>query len=927
MSLTPYDFATKWQGSTRTERAASQEHFIDLCRLVGAKTPNEADPKGDFYAFEKGAEKIGGGDGFADVWKRGYFAWEYKGKRKNLDSAYQQLLQYREALENPPLLVVCDLDRFEIHTNFTNTPAKVYEFTLGDLLAGPEEPLRVLRAVMLDPEELRPGKTREELTAEAAQQFASLAFTLRDEGHDPQVVAHFLNKLLFCMFAEDAGLLPRGLIDRLTEAGRNDPDLFGSALSELFGKMSQSGGLFGAERIEWFNGGLFDGAEVLPLSKDHVELVQSVSRLDWSQVEPAIFGTLFERGLDPGKRAQLGAHYTDREAIMRLVQPVLLDPLRQDFDRTKTQVESLLAEGKRISSRTPAQKNPRAVFQAFLERLRSVRVLDPACGSGNFLYVALQCLKDLEREAILWASLTFQAPMQFPHVGPEAVRGIEINPYAAELARVVVWIGEIQWMLANGFAYLRDPILRPLDNIECRDAVMRYDDDGQPSEPDWPSADVIVGNPPFLGNTRLRDGLGNDYVEGLYSVYRGRVPAGADLVAYWLEKARAMLEAGKVSRVGLISTQAIRGGANRLTLERIQETGNIFFAWSDEKWVVDGAAVQVSFIGFDEGSEQSLTLDGSPVTAINANLTAGLDLTKARRLAENQGICFQGTSKKAAFDITRDQADQLLAGHNPDGRSNGDVVRPWATARDVTYRPRDEWIIDFGTDMTEAQAALYEAPFQYVELVVRPVRIKNRRDAYAKRWWLHAEPRPRMRKALAGLGRFIATPGHSKYRIFGWVPTSALPDQSLFVFARDDDYFMGILHSSVHELWARSHGTQVRDAETGFRYTPTTTFETFPLPYPTSEQESSVAQAARELCDLRDGWMNPPSADEGELKKRTLNALYNQNPAWLRQAHERIDQAVHVAYGWDYPLAGEEVLLRLLELNAAREPLISEKGS
>lgn len=918
MSFTPAEFAVKWRDSTRTERAASQEHFIDLCRMVGTKTPNEADPTGDFYAFEKGAEKAEGGDGFADVWKRGYFAWEYKGKRKDLAAAYKQLLQYREALENPPLLVVCDLNRFEIHTNFTNTPANVYEFTLDDLLKGPKEPLRLLRAVMLAPDDLRPGKTREELTAEAAQQFASLAFDLRDRGHDPQIVAHFLNKLLFCMFAEDAGLLPKGLIDRLTEAGREDGALFATGLSELFGKMSSNGGLFGAEPIQWFNGGLFDGPDVLPLTPSEIRLVQKVSRLDWSQVEPAIFGTLFERGLDPDKRAQLGAHYTDRAAIQRLIEPVLMTPLRRDLEETQTRVEALLAEGKRITARTPADRNPKKVFSAFLERLRATRVLDPACGSGNFLYVALHSLKDLEREAILWASLTFQEAMQFPGVSPEAVLGIELNPYAAELARVVIWIGEIQWMLSNGFAYLRDPILRPLHNIQCRDAVLDMTDPSAPREPEWPDADVIVGNPPFLGNTRLRKGLGDDYVNALYQLYSGRVPAGADLVAYWHEKARAQVASKRTSRVGLISTQAIRGGANRRVLERIQETGSIFFAWSDEKWVVDGAAVQVSFIGFDNGSEKSATLNGATVSAINSNLTAGLDLTKARRLAENAGVCYQGTSKKAPFDITREQADALLARHNPDGRSNADVVRPWATARDITMRPRDEWIIDFGTDTSEAEAALYEAPFEYVERHVKPVRTANRRAAYARRWWLHAESRPSMRAALAGLSRYLATPGHSKHRIFAWLPPEALPDQSLFVFARDDDYFFGILHSSAHELWARAHGTQVRDAESGFRYTPTTTFETFPFPDPSPEQHAAVAKEAKTLSELRQGWLTPLGADEAEVRRRTLNGLYNNPPAWLRLAHEALDRAVHGAYGWEYPLDDGGVLERLAVLNGTR---------
>ncbi len=916
MVISPSDFALKWSGSTRTERAASQEHFIDLCRMVGAQTPNEADPTGDFYAFEKGAEKTGGGGGFADVWKKGYFAWEYKGKRKDLAAAYNQLLLYREALENPPLLVVCDLDRFEIHTNFTNTAATVYAFTLKELLEAPEEPLRVITAVMLEPEALRPGKTREELTADAAQEFASLAERLRARGHEPQQVAHFLNKLLFCMFAEDAGLLPRGLLIRLTDAARNAADVFASGLSDLFGKMSSEGGLFGAERIEWFNGGLFDGPEVLALDELEISIVRRVSRLDWSQVEPAIFGTLFERGLDPSKRAQLGAHYTDRQAILRLIEPVLLNPLRREFEETKGRVTALLAEGKRVTARTPADRNPQRVFGAFLDRLRAVRVLDPACGSGNFLYVALQSLKDLERKAILWWSLTIQAPMQFPEVGPQAVLGMELNPYAAELARVVVWIGEIQWMLSNGFAYLRDPILRPLDNIECRDAVLDLSDPEAPAEPSWPSADVIVGNPPFLGNTRLRDGLGDDYVAALYSLYAGRVPNAADLVVYWYEKARAMVKAGDARRVGLIATQAIRGGANRQVLGRIQDSGNIFFAWSDEQWVVDGAAVQVSFVGFDDGAEDTLILNGTPVTAINTNLTAGLDLTKARPLPANRGICFQGTSKKAAFDISREIADRLLASHNPDGRSNADVVRPWATARDITTRPRDEWIIDFGAGMPLEQAALYEAPFQYAELHVQAIRRGNRRPAYAKRWWLHAEPRPAMRAALSGLSRFIATPGHAKHRIFGWLPPEALPDQSLFVFARDDDYFFGVLHSRAHELWARGQGTQVRDAKSGFRYTPTTTFETFPFPEATEQQRAEVAAAAKALDELRKGWLSPAEAAKSDLRQRTMNRLYNDPPAWLRQTHARLDAAVLAAYGLRADTSNEDILEHLVEQNS-----------
>jgi len=749
--LTPADFAQKWSGNMRTEQAASQEHFIDLCRMLGVPTPNEADPTGDEYAFEKGAEKILGGDGFADVWKRGHFAWEYKGKHKDLKAAYRQLLQYREALENPPLLVVCDLDRFEIHTNFTNTPANVHEFNLERLRADPSEPLRLLRAVMQHPEELRPGTTRDELTAAAAREFASLAERLRSRGHDPHEVAHFLDKLLFCMFAEDAGLLPAELLRRLAAGARSDPAVFSGGLHDLFTKMAESGGLFGVDRIDWFNGGLFDSAAVLPLRSEEIALVDRVSRLDWSQVEPAIFGTLFERGLDPGKRTQLGAHYTDRASIMRLIEPVLLAPLRRDLEATQAKVEALLAEGKTVTARTPSGKIPLAVFNAFLERLRAVRVLDPACGSGNFLYLALLALKDLEREAILWASLTLNIPLQFPQIGPQAVLGIEVNPYAAELARVVIWIGEIQWMLANGFAYSRDPILRPLNTIEQRDALLDLSDLEGPREALWPGATVIIGNPPFLGGKLMRSSLGDDYVEALFKVYDARVPREADFVCYWHEKARAMVEAGEVSRVGLLATQGIRGGPNRRVLERIKRSGDIFLAWADEPWVLDGAAVHISFVGFDDGTEQERFLDGRPVTSINANLTSGIDLTVAARLPENRGIAFMGDTKGGAFDITAEVAERLLAMPNPDGRSNADVVHPWVNGLDVTRRPRRMWIIDFGTDMSMQEAALYEGPFEYVREHVMPTRITNNRASYAEHWWLHVEPRTEMRKALAGV--------------------------------------------------------------------------------------------------------------------------------------------------------------------------------
>jgi type II restriction/modification system DNA methylase subunit YeeA len=910
--MTPEGFAAKWQDSTATERAASQEHFIDLCRMLGVATPNEADPTGEWYAFEKGASKSAGGDGFADVWKKGLFAWEYKGKRKDLGAAYQQLLGYREALENPPLLVVCDLNRFEIRTNWTNTATKTYAFTLDDLAADPAEPLRILRAVMSDPEELRPTQGSNELTAEAASRFAHLAVSLGSRYDDPLRIAHFLDKLLFCLYAEDANVLPKGLVTRLIASAKTDPSTFRERLADLFSRMA-SGGWFGVDKVDWFNGGLFADAEALELTRPEIDTLDVVSRLNWSLIEPAIFGTLFERGLDPTKRTQLGAHYTDRVSIERLVEPVVMTPLRREFEAAVAATEALLAKG------GPAnRKKALAVHQAFLERLRAVRVLDPACGSGNFLYIALRKLKDLEREAIGWASQRFKIPLElFVQVGPQNVLGLELNPYAAELARVTIWIGEIQWMLNHGFAYRHDPVLRPLDQISIKDALLDFSDPSKPWEAVWPDAEFIVGNPPFLGGKMLRSNLGDAYVDALFEVYDGRVPREADFVAYWHEKARAMVAEGRAKRVGLLATQGIRGGANRRVIERIKESGDLFLAWSDEPWILDGAAVHISFLGYDNGSDTTRSLDGRPVAAINANLTAGLDLTIARRLKENLGIAFMGDTKSGPFDITAEQAARMLAAKNPDGRSNADVVRPWMNGIDVTGQPRNMWIIDFGVGMPEAEAALYEGPFEYVRWIVKPERENNKRAAYAERWWLHVEPRSGMRAALAGLPRYLATPNVTKHRLFAWLPPEVLADHQLIVFARDDDFTFGVLHSKVHELWARAMGTQLREVESGFRYTPTTTFETFPMPEGT-EQMERVAEAARRLDSLRGKALG--MVDEDNPKGRTLTSLYNKPPSWLRLAHRDLDDAVFAAYGWPTDLSNDEILTRLLEINLAREP-------
>lgn len=637
-------------------------------------------------------------------------------------------------------------------------------------------------------------------------------------------------------------------------------------------------------------------------------------------------------------------------------------------------------------------------------------MLDPACGRGNFLYVSLQLLLGLEKEVVAYATqLGFKLA---PQVGVQQLRALEINPYAYELAQVSVQIGYLQWRRDNGFDNDRSPVLQNLEGFHNEDALLephfgrkaRSLKEAQADEHSldsslkfytervWPKCDVIVGNPPFLGGKLLRRELGDDYVAALFSTYKHRVEPQADLCCYWFEKGRTQIESRQCRRAGLLATQGIRGGANREVLKRIKETGDIFFAVSDRKWVLNGASVHISMVGFDDGSETARLLDDAGVLQIHSNLSAQAgDPTLAQRLPSMAGVAFMGDTKGGAFDVDDATAQSWLLAPNPSGKPNSDVLVPWANGLAVTRRMPPRWSVDFGLQ-DEATASAYKAPFAHMHQHVLPERKKNTRDAYAKYWWRHVEARPAMLAALATLPRFLAIPRVAKHLLFVWMQRPLLPDSALFAFANSDDWFLGLLQSRTHRIWAQSQGTQVRERESGFRYTPTTCFETFPFPFPLKESlrqgESTpqseamaahhyftakeppapygaephravIAAAAKELNDLRDRWLNPPELtrtvilefpgsfngpwsryvepgtanaqtgigtvryprleprDAGcaaKLKPRTLTNLYNERPAWLDLAHQKLDAAVAAAYGWPADLTGEQ----LLALNLAR---------
>ena len=998
--MTPQEFVNRWSNTVLSERQVAQSHFLDVCKLVGVEMPadGKTEEEEDF-AFETSI-KVRGGHGFADVFYQNHFAIEYKtaDKYKDLNAAYDQLLRYRENLKNPPLLVVTDFNNWEIHTNFPNTEKRIYKFSHNEI-ATSSDAYAWLRAMFHAPERLHPGRNTEQVTREAAEAFQLIAENMRQWQAEPQRIAYFLTKLVFCLFAEDVGLLPRvsresgqGIFTHIIQESRGRTSVFKQYLQNLFVAMNEGGEVLMRD-IPYFNGTLFNVVTVEELRQEALDELAKAAKLNWEAIEPSIFGTLFERSLDPAKRSQLGAHYTSRDDILLIVEPVLMQPLRYHWETIQLQAALVrgrydLAKNRRME--TIARNQLLALRDDMLARIRLTKVLDPACGSGNFLYVALQMLMDLEKEVILhplWAGLQ----MATREVHPRQMYGIEKDPIAHALASIVVWIGYIQWRINNGYGQeFGEPILEELEgNIVCKDAILppatllSPPDSNPPRSPhrhggkqtrdetgrgeavtrpqmekvDWPKVDVIIGNPPFLGGQVMLGELGDEYLERLRRQYAGRVPAGADLVCYWFENARAQIANGGAKRAGLLATQAIRRGQNRVVLERIKDSGDIFVAWSNRNWSLDGAAVGVSKIGFDDGSQVEKMLDGVKVSNINADLTAMIDFTSVSTLAENKGIVFQGPVKVGGFDIPNEVAQRLLQARNRSGKSNAEVVKPFRNGNDLAKTLRGYWIIDF-RDMVIESARQFEAPFAYVEENVKPFRQQNRNRRRREQWWQLGASGRNYRLGIAQVTRQVFTPRVAKHRLFVWANSAVFPDSRIYAYVRDDDYFFGILHSRTHEVWSLKLASRHGDGPDGGRptYNNTTCFETYPFPWsPGREDESHpaharISAAAKQLHEERQAWLHPSSASHsashqdiggtegGSLKDRTLTNLYNALQVYrgesgmrvkpaagdfaprLDELHRELDEAACDAYGWDYAiLADEEAILRaLLALNLQR---------
>lgn len=945
-------FIARWQKSGGTERANYQLFLTELCELLDLPKPDPAgdDTRDNAYVFERhvtiqnpdGTRR----SGFIDLYRRGSFVCEAKKTGKDLGStgwdkamlrAHNQADQYVRSLPadegRPPFIVVTDVGRsLELYADFsrsgaTYTPfpdSRTHRIELDDLRK--EEIRARLRAVWLDPLSLDPTRKAARVTREIADALARIAKSLEAQGHPPETVAGFLMRVMFTMFAEDVGLIPERSFTELLESLRDAPQSFVPMIEGLFREMN-GGGFSVVLRTDIlrFNGGLFAEARALPLDRDQIDLLIEAARADWRFVEPAIFGTLLERALDPRERHKLGAHYTPRAYVERLVLPTVIEPLRAEWKEVQAAAVALDQQGKR--------KEAVAEVQGFHRRLSSVRVLDPACGSGNFLYVTLEHMKRLEGEVLnllhdLGVSQTSLALEGFT-VSPEQFLGLEINPRAARIAEMVLWIGYLQWHFrTHGSTNPPEPVLQDFRNIECRDALLEYDDeelvlgeDGRPLTrwdgvtykkspitgediPDesaqavqyryvnprkasWPKADFIVGNPPFIGAAMMRKALGDGYVEAVRKTWP-EVPESADFVMYWWHKAAELVRAGEIRQFGFITTNSLRQTFNRRVIEKHMAASpplSIAFAIPDHPWVdsADGAAVRIAMTIGAAGDRPGTRLEvraeresgrdeievtlGERSGTINADLTIGAGVANAAPLRATSSISSPGVKLHGAgFIVKPDEAEKLGLG-SVDGLEKH--IRAYRNGRDLMSRPRGVYVIDlFGLESEDVRRR-FPAVYQWVVERVKPERLAkgHTKDGagYAKLWWLFGKPRQELRKMMHGLPRYIATVETAKHRVFQFLGAEILPDNMLVNIAVDDAHVLGVLSSRLHVAWALAAGGTLEDRP---RYNKSVCFETFPFPDPRPEQRERIGKLAEEIDALR-------KRQQAAHEKLTLTDVYN----------------------------------------------------
>jgi len=981
-------FIARWQGVAASELSTSQSFLIELCDLLGVERPHPT-PEQD-YMFERPLtfQHADGSTsaGRIDLYRRGAFVLESKklkagahtrGFDEAMRRAHSQAQNYIRALPasegRPPFLIVVDVGhRIELYSEFSRSGGAYVPFpdprshriALEDLRR-PDVRER-LRRIWLDPISLDPSRESARVTRQIAARLADLAKSLETSGHAAESVAQFLTRCLFTMFAEDVRLLPPESFRDLLNKHRERPEVAMRMLAQLWRDMDTGGfSAVLANDVLRFNGKLFKQPDTLPLDTTQIDLLIDAARADWKHVEPAIFGTLLERALNPKERHKLGAHYTPRAYVERLVLPTVIEPLRLEWSNTQAAAGTLAQEGKADEAV--------AELLRFHHRLCSVRVLDPACGSGNFLYVTLEHLKRLEGEVLnaldemgyRQTGLALEGEradaLGGETVDPHNLLGIELNPRAAAIAEVVLWIGYLQWHFrTRGDVNPPVPVIRDFRNIECRDAVLAYDRvelvtdehgvpvtrwDGVTMKPSpvtgepvpdesaripverhinprkaaWPEADFVVGNPPFIGNKRMRLALGDGYVEALRNAWP-EVPESADFVMYWWHYAAQLTRRGSLQRFGFITTNSLRQAFNRRVVEaamKIAPVGpppgnqvganlsepalrnaryvganlqpfqrdkpiSLVFAIPDHPWVdtVDGAAVRIAMTVAAQGNRTAVLREvvdereGQDEVAVTlrekrgamfADLKIGANVADARALRSNRAISNRGVIPHGeGMTISEDQAISLGLRTSPE---LGARLRPYRNGRDITQVPRHVRVIDM-YGLTSAQVReKFPAVYQWLHDRVKPERDHNPRASRRENWWLFGENQPKMREAIRGLARYLVTVQTSKHRFFTFLDTEVLPDDKLIAIALDDSLWLGVLSSRAHAVWALATGSRLGVGNDPV-YNKSTCFECFPFPATSKEQENRI----RDLAEHLDAHRKRQQAAHPDL---TLTGMYN----------------------------------------------------
>ncbi len=874
------EFAARWGGYQGSERAEAQTFLNELLACYGT----------DRQAAGARFEERAGSGGFMDmVWPRVCLVeMKRPGEAGRLEAHRGQAIAYwqgsgTQRVPAPRYVVLCAFHRFEVWE-----PGAVYTepraaFGLAEL----PENLDALGFLAAGREPVF-GAGQAELTREAVALVTELNTRLNERrAGEQETLRDFVLQSVWSMFAEDLGMLPGRLFTRLLDGLIDDPRRSSADdLGQLFRHLNDrherpQHGLYAG--TPYADGGLFEHPAEVHLEEGELELLRRACDFDWTEVEPAIFGSLLEGALGRERVWRFGAHYTAEADILKVVLPSVIDPWRERIEACSTLDDVRAAQG---------------------ELMRYV-VLDPACGSGNFLYVAYRHLRRLEaelrrREADMRRSAGLRDQGSLPVFFPLTnMRGIEIEPFAVKLARVTLWMGHKLAVEELGI----DERVLPLADLS---GIVR----GDALQIAWPRAGAIIGNPPYHGSQQIRRELGSDYADWLQQEFEIGLK---DYAVYWFRKAHERLGPG--GRAGLVATNSISQNRNRRpSLEWIAAGGGVITtAVSSQDWSGE-AAVDVSIVNWIKqptAPPDSFTLDGVEVPGITPALRpAGLDVSAAGRLAANGGRVFQGPIPVGGgFVLSPEEAARLLARGDADYT---EVVRPYLVGADIANDPNQaptRYVIDFGVSPLEV-AENYPAALTILRERVKPDRDRNPMPFRREHWWLFGSPAVEMRAALAPLARYIAANAQGKRICFTWQEPTTCPSNLTNVFAFEDDYAMGILTSRIHIEWARAQSSTLEDR---YRYTPTSAFETFPWPQPTSEQREDVAALARELIGRR----QEICAERGIGLTRLYNEVDDGAYADLRDLHERLDEAVAEAYGWPQSAAHDpaESNRCLLELN------------